>query len=450
MNARKSALAIALISLLAWSLCACTPPESSPAGMRSGKDFVTTLAPTRTLRQAEYLEAFEVVWGTVDQTFFDPEFGGTDWEAVRAEYEPPILAAKEDGTFYQLLNQMLWELNVSHTGVGPADEWPSVEPAVWEKGEIGVDVRLLDDQAVITRVKDRSPAREAGLRPGFIIQNIETNSVQEIITEAEQHLAPPYTDRGRIDIVTRRLLSMIYGDPGTCVSLTYLDAQDESRESCIKRIQRPRLGYMTGIPLPPARLEFESRTLEGGIGYLSFNTFHPDLIPDMIAAVTELKDAPGIIIDLRGNPGGDPSTAEALAAQFLEGQTSLGSFRVRSGTVARPLTGENVYQGIVVVLIDGLSYSASEYFSAGMQALGRAVILGESSPGGGTGMNVTTLPNGALLGYPVAQLLTPEGMVVEGSGVTPDIAVTLSRDQLLAGIDAQLQAAIDTITKIAQ
>ena len=82
-----------------------------------------------------------------------------------------------------------------------------------------------------------------------------------------------------------------------------------------------------------------------------------------------------------------------------------------------------------------------------MQAVGRAVITGERSPGGATAMNMGILPNGALLGYPVAQLLAPDGTVVEGRGVIPDTSVTLERDQLLAGIDAQLQAAIDYLVE---
>ena len=114
----------------------------------------------------------------------------------------------------------------------------------------------------------------------------------------------------------------------------------------------------------------------------------------------------------------------------------------------RLVTGENVYTGPVVILIDILSYSASEEFSSGMQAVGRAVIIGERSPGGASAMNVSTLSNGAILGYPVAQLQEPDGTVVEGRGVIPDITVTLERSQLLTGIDAQLQAAIQYIVEI--
>ena len=451
MKILKSFLTIVFISLIAWSLCACAAPKTRtptrPLEASVTPTAMPTLASTQTKNNNEYLEVFEEVWSTVDQTYFDPDFGGLDWDAVHAEYEPLILSAKDDGVFYQLLNQMLWELNVSHAAVGPADKWPPAVPAIWEKGETGIDMRLLDDQAVITRVEAGSPAEEAGLHPGFIIQSIEATSIEQIIAEKQGQLAPPYNDQGRIDILTRHLLSLIYGDPGTCVTLAYLDEKDELHQGCIKRVQRPRVGHMEGIPLPPSYLEFESGRLESDVGYIRFNTFHPDLLPDMVEAVAALQDAPGIIIDLRGNPGGNPDTAEKLAAQFVDGQVWFGSFKTRHGNMERWLTGENVYTGPLVILIDTLSFSASEWFSSGMQAIERAAIIGERSPGGGAGMDVKTLPDNVILGYPVVLLLARDGKVIEGYGILPDISVTLERSQLLEGIDAQLQAAIDYISR---
>jgi len=413
--------------------------------------IVLTLTPAQSsptiVSNSEYLKIFETVWNKVNETYFDPEFGGVDWTAVHDEYEPLIAATQNDETFYDLLNQMLWELNVSHVGVGPADMWPSVEPAAWEAGKIGIDVRLLNDQAVITRVETDSPAEKDELKAGFVIQSIEGVSVEQILAEMDGYLSPPHTDAGRIDILTRQILSLIYGDPGTCVSLAYLDEKNALHERCIERMLRTREGDM-GDLLPPAYLEFESMRLDGGIGYIRFNTFHEDLVPDMVAAVAKFKDAPGIIIDLRGNPGGDPVAVEEMAAQFLEGQVSFGSFRIRDGTIPRSVNGKNIYTGPLIILIDSLSFSGSEYFSSSMQSIERAVIIGERSPGGLTAMNVESLPNGGLLGYPVAQLVTPDSKVLEGYGVVPDVIATLERDQLLEGIDTQLRTAIQYIIEI--
>jgi carboxyl-terminal processing protease len=277
-----------------------------------------------------YLEVFEVVWSTVDETYFDPQFGGLDWDGIHDRYAP-LAAAEDDEALYGVLNRMLWQLDVSHTGVGPADMWTSVEPAIASPGKIGLDVRLLDEQAVVTRVEAASPAAQAGFRPGFVIQAIDGVPVAQILLDARDHLTPPYNEAGRVDGLTRRLLSMIYGEPDTRVTLAYLDEDDVLHERSIKRIARQRGASMPGIPLPPSYLEFEAGVLEAGIGYIRFNTFHPDLIPDMVEAVAALSNAPGIIIDLRGNPGGDGRAGEALAGQFLKERTLFGSLGTRAG-----------------------------------------------------------------------------------------------------------------------
>jgi carboxyl-terminal processing protease len=444
----KSFGTIAFICLMVWSLCACAAPHKQSPTPTSTSTPVPALAlvPTQTISNREYLQVFESVWSTIDQTFFDPDFGGLDWDTIHEKYEPLIAAAGDDAKLYQLLNQMIWELKVSHAAVGPAEEWLSAEPVVWEAGETGIDIRLLFNQAVITHVKAGSPAQQAGLRPGFIIQSIDATPVEQIIASVEGYLGPPYNPAGRIDGLTRHLLSLIYGDPGTCVTLAYLDEKDELHEACVERIHRPWVGDPGG-GMPTFYLEFERSRLEGGVGYIRFNTFYSDLIPDLVQAIAALQDAPGIIIDLRGNPGGEFDTDGQMAAQFLDGQVTFGKIRTRSETVPWILTGKNGYAGPLVILIDALSFSGSEFFSSGMQAVGRAAIIGERSPGGASEGNIKSLPNGAILVYPVAELLTPDGKVVEGYGIIPDITVTLERSQLLAGIDAQLQAAIDYIVE---
>jgi C-terminal processing protease CtpA/Prc len=103
------------------------------------------------------------------------------------------------------------------------------------------------------------------------------------------------------------------------------------------------------------------------------------------------------------------------------------------------------YAGPVIILIDRLSFSGSEWFSASMQALGRAVVVGVQSPGGVTGANIAELRNGDLLMYPVVKMIAPTGVSPEGRGVLPDIENELDPKMLLQGIDSQLEAAIAAI-----
>jgi C-terminal processing protease CtpA/Prc len=105
------------------------------------------------------------------------------------------------------------------------------------------------------------------------------------------------------------------------------------------------------------------------------------------------------------------------------------------------------YRGPVVVLVDEMSKSSSEFFAACTQAIGRAVIVGERSPGSVGPASLLPLPNGATLIYPTAQERTLDGTILEGHGVIPDIEAPLDRALLAQGIDSQLQAAIDYLER---
>lgn len=101
----------------------------------------------------------------------------------------------------------------------------------------------------------------------------------------------------------------------------------------------------------------------------------------------------------------------------------------------------------MVLLIDALSGSASELLAAGLQAIGRAVVVGGRSPGSVMESDTMIFPNGAVFMYPVAQLITPDGTVLERHGVVPDIEAGLDREMLLKGIDSQLDSAVKSIEK---
>jgi carboxyl-terminal processing protease len=100
-----------------------------------------------------------------------------------------------------------------------------------------------------------------------------------------------------------------------------------------------------------------------------------------------------------------------------------------------------VFTGPIAILIDVRNASASERFTACMQSIGRAKIIGERSSGSVGPSDVKLLPNGASLMYLVAQSLTPDGTVLEGRGVIPDIEAPLDRAALLKGVDTQIEKA---------
>ena len=160
-----------------------------------------------------------------------------------------------------------------------------------------------------------------------------------------------------------------------------------------------------------------------------------------------MRDAPGLIIDLRGNGGGDDSVAIKLANHLFDRPTQLMITRTRKGESkyyrARPT--EHPYLGPVAILIDEGSASASEQLTAGLQELGRAYVIGKKTKGEDMDADAVKLPTGAYFVYAAGEPRTPKGVVIEGRGVIPELEVSLTRAELLKGNDAQLSAAIQYI-----
>jgi len=391
----------------------------------------------------EYLNTFEIVWKKVNETYFDPTFGGLNWMDVHDRYQPKIASAKNDEDFHSLVNKMLWELKVSHAAFIPPGLLAAVEPIVFAKGGIGINMRMLDGNAVIISVDPESPGQRAGLRSGFIIHAIDSIPIAQIEKEVKRDM-PPYNDRGRIAQITKGIMGRIYGDPETEVFIAYTDEGGKKREKKITRAKR------RGTAVGPKGMfffavEFEARRMDDEVGYIRLNTLQPQLATQISNAIKSIGNVSGIIIDLRGNSGGE---IERMLDLFLIEKTFLYLKRTRdSETKIFSDPPNDVYQGPLVVLIDELSGSASELFAACLQALKRAVVVGERSPGSVTESDTMIFPNGAVFMYPVAQISTPDGEVLEGYGVVPDIEVGLDHEMLLKGIDSQLDSAVRYIEK---
>jgi C-terminal peptidase prc len=195
--------------------------------------------------------------------------------------------------------------------------------------------------------------------------------------------------------------------------------------------------------MPPVIIEFESKRLADNIGYIRFNHFAAPVDTKFIAAIEAMQDTRGMIIDLRANPGGFFNVLDTIAKHLLSKKVLLYSYKFRDRTVDKVLTPvAGPYTKPVAVLIDERSMSCSELFAASMQAVKRAVIIGDRSPGYLLGAVWKTLLNGGYFMHTILQPLPADGKIIEDHGVMPDIEVSLDRDALLRGKDSQLEAAI--------
>lgn len=404
--------------------------------------LITALSCTTKYRN---MNSFETAWKTVNQVHYDPTFGGVDWKAIHKEYKPQIAALGNKKEAIPLINQMLFELNLSHFLTIYPDDLKIHMPVLFAEGSIGVDLRLLDEEAVITAVRIGTPAAHKGLRPGVVIEKIDGKLVEEIIEEGEAFLTPPFNPRNRLNNLSCYISGHIYGPPKTEVKINYRDIDGKRRETVIQRESRGH-GRVATEAMPPYYVEFEAKQLGQGIGYIRFSHWATPVDTKMNSALVTMRDMRGLIIDLRGNPGGYLSVVHAITQKLLSEKTQVSAWKFKNKRVDYNLDAtQDAYRGKVIVLIDVCSTSSSEYFAGSMQAIHRAVIIGERSPGYLLIANWKKLMNGTSFMYAFAQPIMPDGKVIEGQGVVPDIEMNLDRNALLQGKDTQLEAAMNFI-----
>lgn len=386
-------------------------------------------------------QSFEKVWNTINEKHYDPTFGGVDWKKVRETYEPKANAAKNLNEFYAVLRQMLGELKLSHFGIFPKDA--QVQTAEFGGGITGIELKMIDGNPVISRLEAASPAEKSGIKKGFIITKIDGKSISEILAPLEKALAERKEGEKIKQLYRERVAaSYLDGKPETLVKVEVLNEKNQPQVFSIARYaSKYEMSEALGN-FPPQEVIFESKRLNGNIGYIRFNIW---VIPQMTkirAAIREFADAKGIIFDLRGNPGGVGGMAPGVAGLLSKEKVSLGSMNGRSSQmnfIAYPQT--NPFLGKVFILTDHASGSTSEVFAAGLQEIGRAKIIGETSAGAVLLSVFDTLPTGAIFQYPISDYKSPKNVLIEGRGVVPDTEVKTTRKSLLDGRDLPLEEA---------
>ncbi|BBO66640.1 peptidase S41 [Desulfosarcina alkanivorans] len=384
-----------------------------------------------------------MVWKTVNESHFDPTFGGIDWKAMRDRYHPQIVSSSGIEDFNRITNNMLFELRLSHLLVATEKMLKTYMPTLFSEGTVGIDVRWMQNKVVITKINPGCPAQKAGLKTGYEIKEIDGRDVNEIIQIAE--VLPPYNVRNRRGGISNFIIGHLNGPPNTLVSIRYVDENSLLKEAAILRQSRGT-GKIISDAMPPVFIEFEAKRLERNIGYIWFNHFADPVDKDFVQALEIMRDTCGLIFDLRSNPGGNFRVVDTIIEQLITAKTPLYRFRFREKTVERSLNpSKHPYEKPVVVLIDVTSMSSSEHFAACLKAIGRAAIVGERSPGYLLGSKWIKLPNGLSFMHSFLQPIPFDGQIVEGHGIKPDLEIGLNRNDLLKGRDNQLEAAIEYI-----
>ncbi|TVR64025.1 MAG: hypothetical protein EA422_07755 [Gemmatimonadales bacterium] len=435
-------------------LIAAQGPAMAPApGLSTGAD-VRTVEVSRVTSDSLRLAAFDTAWVRIRDTHYDPDLGGLDWDAIRAEFRPRVEAATSSADFHRIMDEMLDRLGESHFVLIPATAAdPSTAAA--GRGDPGMRVRWIDGAALVTSVEPGGGAARAGLRPGYEVRTVGDQDLADLVAGLE--LAGDDAAALWIDAV---LAARIRGIPGETLSLRILDADGRVRQKEVA-LDEPAGELVQFGLLPPFRLEVDDREIHPGgpdgprIGLIRFNGWFPSAAPLLAEAVDRHRGADGIVLDLRGNPGGVGGLAMGVAGHFLDERLDLGEMRTRDTTLRFVVNPQRIgpdgsrvqpFDGPLVLLVDGLSASTSEIFAGGLKALDRAHLVGETTAGQALPAHLAVLATGDRLMHAVADFTASDGSRLEGAGVRPHTPVHLSRELLLAEADPFLNRALEWIT----
>lgn len=348
-----------------------------------------------------------------DQEALAPLF--ETWNLINEHYyDQPI---DQEATVQGAIEGMLATLGDPHTRYLPPDAEAAARSAMEGEMEgIGVLVEEVEGRITVVSPFEGSPAGRAGLQAGDVL--LAADGVE-------------LTGLG-LDVAA----SLIRGPAGTDV-LLLIEREGETFEVSVTR---------DVFEVPSVRGEM----LEEGVAYVRLSSFANRTAEELDAILDELlaQEPKGLILDLRGNPGGGLEPALDVADAFLnEGIVLVERFGSGEERVYRSTDGEAGEEIDMVVLIDEGSASASEVLAGALRDRGRAILIGVTSYGKGTVQTWHALSNGGGVRITVARWLTPDGNWVSEAGLEPEEVVPLP------GVgepieDTQLQAAIDYFTGV--
>ncbi len=399
---------------------------------------------SRSLSGKERVEVFEKVWKEVDEHYYDPEFGGVNWQEVHQRYSPLVEGAKDDQDFYSVMDRMTGELHDAHTRFTRPEQWANRKKH--QGVSIGFRPVYVEGKVVVLDVFPDSNAAKAGIEPGMMVTALDGRPIAESVSEAAKTVLPYSTERA----TKLRILSTVFSGSLETPFAATLERGDGSALEV--KFLRQTLSTEPRV---------SSAKLTSGYGYIRFDEFHPSLVKDFKTAVENLRTTPGLILDLRRNRGGVGATLEAMANLFFDKKTLFERRMSRKQVTASERDGHQaeekqfyvgknggqIYSGPVVILVSEYSASATEVFSAGMQDSGRATLVGSQSCGCVLGItHDRVMKGGGVLEISEILWFSPKNRKLEGQGVIPDrvalptiAALREKRDLVLEAGEKMLQ-----------
>lgn len=398
------------------------PDKLAPNQLRLG-DWRLTIDP-----RAEWRQMFIDAWRLHRDFLYDPSLRGVDWNAVRAAREPFLDRIGSRSELDAVLGEMSAQLGVLHSQIGGGDQRGDREnPAMAflgakltpVAGGLRIDSILRAEADLVDRLP---PLRRPGVdvKEGDVIRLVDGRAVASL-ADLQTALATKAGQQVRLDLTRAgRPVSAIV-EPMT---------QGGNREALYADFVQGKRA--------------EAERLSGGkIGYLHLRAMGAEDLASFARDFFPQLDKPGLIIDVRGNNGGNIDSF--MVAALL--RKAWGFWAKPDGTGIPTTNMQNAYRGHVAVLIDERTYSDGETFAAAIKSLGIAPLIGTRTAGAGVWLSDRPVlaDRGIARTAENAQYAIDGRWIVEGYGIAPDIEVENPPHAAFQGTDAQLATAVSVL-----
>lgn len=370
---------------------------------------------TSNVQAATPIEMYDNVWRLINSKYVDQTNNEQDWKKWRHKYDN-VIQTDEDA--YVAIDTMIASLNDPYTKfLNPKEfleETSSIKGSL--KG-IGIQIGMKDGKLMVIAPIEDTPAEKAGLLADDEIIAIDGKSTKGITVD--------------------KAADQIRGEEGTQVTLL------------IKRkgVEEPKTYTITRAEIEIKSVTQKVQTdvkIPDDVCYIRLSSFiSRNASNEVREIILNNPDKKSFILDLRSNPGGLLSNAIYISDMFLKGGDIVSTVDRDGYKETQKASTSLLTTKPLVVLLNKGSASASEIFSGAMKDNKRAVLVGTQSFGKGLVQEINKLPNDAGVNITIQKYLTPNGTDIHKKGITPDVVVELTDEQIKNKDDVQLKKAIE-------
>ncbi len=382
-----------------------------------------------------YRANFQRLWRALNYAYPYFEEKGVDRDALYAAYAPQATQAANDGDYWRVVAHMLAEFDDGHTGL--------LSPSVRSGRRYFATCRDVGGAIVVDELG--KIARDAGLAQGDVVLAVDGQPIEDALDALSPILRAGATPQHRRAKAAFSALSTT----GEALTVTVTGPSGERAV----RLAWPEASTPAEGAQPSAwQPLITGERLSSGLGLIRIPDFSGgshDLVAEFDAALDALLDAPGIILDLRGNGGGSTFISDRIAGRFFHRPFTYGRDQFRARLPQRGWRGHydyrvtprgQPYAGPVVLLIDELNFSTTEQFIVALADSGRATTVGRRTAGGSGNPITFRLPGGGLARFSTAAFYRNDGSPIEGAGIAPDLPGAWTVADFRAGHDPDLDA----------